>query len=108
MSYRKVTAIIRPEVLEAVERSLQALDVGGITVTKVKGYGEYANFYSPDWMLSHVRLEIFTGRERAQEVAAAIMDAAHTGVSGDGLVAVLPVENIFRIRTRSPAVEAEL
>jgi len=36
-------------------------------------------------------------------VAGAIMDAAHLGMAGDGIVAILPVEKLYRIRTRSPA-----
>ena len=100
MEFRKVTAIIRPGSLEKVEKALQALNVPGISVTKVKGYGEYANFYTPDWMLTHARVEVFIGQHRAEEVATAIMDAAHTGMEGDGIVAVLPVESVYHIRTR--------
>lgn len=100
MEFRKVTAIIRPDCLEKVEKALQALEVPGISVTKVKGYGEYANFYTPDWMLTHARVEVFIGQHRAEQVARAIMDAAHTGMEGDGIVAVLPVESVYHIRTR--------
>ena len=100
MDFRKVTAIIRPDSLEKVEKALQALSIPGVSVTKVKGYGEYANFYAPDWMLTHARVEVFVGQHRAEEVAKAIMDAAHTGIEGDGIVAVLPVESVYHIRTR--------
>ena len=62
MDFRKVTAIIRPDSLEKVEKELQALSIPGVSVTKVKGYGEYANFYAPDWMLTHVRVEVFIGQ----------------------------------------------
>ena len=100
MEFRKVTAIIRPDVLENVEKALHALSVPGVSVTRVKGFGEYKNFYTPDWMGTHVRVEVFIGQHRADEVAKAIMDAAHTGTEGDGIVAVLPVEAVYHIRTR--------
>jgi nitrogen regulatory protein P-II 1 len=100
MSFRKVTAIIRPNRLEAVEGRLRDLAVPGISVTRVKGYGEYANFYTADWMITHARVEVFIGQHRAEEVAIAIMEAAHTGMDGDGIVAVLPVESVYHIRTR--------
>lgn len=100
MSFRKVTAIIRPDRLEAVEDRLRDLAVPGISVTKVKGYGEYANFYTQDWMLTHARVEVFIGEQRADEIVSAIMDAAHTGMEGDGIVAVLPVESVYHVRTR--------
>ena len=100
MSFRKVIAIVRPDRLEAVEARLQDLAVPGISVSKVRGYGEYANFYTADWMTAHARVEIFIGQHQAEEVATAIMEAAHTGMDGDGIVAVLPVESVYHIRTR--------
>jgi nitrogen regulatory protein P-II 1 len=103
MEYRKVTAIIGNQRLEAVERRLEELGVGGISVSRVKGYGDYRNFYTRDWMTSHARVEIFTDAARADGIAEAILDAAHTGQPGDGIVAVLPVERIYRIRTRAEA-----
>ncbi len=100
MKFRKVTAIIRPERLEAVEECLKRLNVPGVSVTKVKGFGEYADFYRSDWMCNHVRVEVFVGVQQAENIAQAIIDAAHTGVQGDGIVAVLPVESVYHIRTK--------
>lgn len=106
--FRKITAIVRTMVLEKVEQRLQDLGVPGISVMKVKGYGEYANFYRPDWMVEHARIEIFLHRERADEVARTILDAARTGGPGDGLVVVLPVESVYRVRSGEPATSDEL
>jgi nitrogen regulatory protein P-II 1 len=100
MKFRKVTAILRPERLEAVEECLKRLNVPGVSVTKVKGFGEYANFYENDWLCTHVRVEVFVGVRQAEDVANAILDAAHTGLEGDGIVAVLPVEAVYHIRTK--------
>ncbi len=100
MRFRKVTAIIRPERLAAVEECLEKLVVPGISVTKVKGFGEHMDFFKPDWLCQHVRIEVFIEVGRADKVATEIMDAAHTGEEGDGIVAVLPVESIYHIRTK--------
>ena len=100
MIFRKVTAIFRPDRLEAVEDRLRGLTVAGISVTKVKGFGEYTNFYQPDWMCEHVRIEVYTSKLKADEIAEAIIDAAHTGMEGDGIVAILPVESVYHIRTK--------
>jgi nitrogen regulatory protein P-II 1 len=51
-------------------------------------------------MTAHVRIEIFVGKLQANEIAKVIMDAAHTGIAGDGLVAILPVTDVFHIRTK--------
>ncbi|HIP69040.1 MAG TPA: P-II family nitrogen regulator [Chromatiales bacterium] len=99
MEFRKVTAIIRPERLQAVEDILRKLNVGGVSVVKVKGFGEYANFFKSDWMCTHIQVEVFTGKTHVDEIAASIMEAAHTGIEGDGIVAVLPVESVYHIRT---------
>jgi len=100
MNFRKVTAIIRCESCEKVEQKLQDLGVHGFSISKVKGYGEYADLYSSDWLVTHARIEIFTEASRAEEIAEAIMEAAHVGLEGDGIIAVLPVEKLFRIRSR--------
>lgn len=108
MKFRKVTAIIQTTMLETVERALQEAGVKGISVTRVKGFGEYANFYAQDGMVSHARIEIFTSAEKAGRIADAIMDAAHTGVPGDGIVAILPVEHLMRIRSKADAAPEDL
>ncbi len=101
MNYRKVTAIFRIELLEKVEHKLQDLGVKGLSVSKVKGYGEYADFYAKDWLTNHARIELFTEADDAEAIAKAIMDAASLDMEGDGIVAILPVEKLYRIRTKT-------
>ena len=101
MNYRKVTAIFRLDLLEKVEKKLQGLGVKGLSVSKVKGYGEYADFYAKDWMTNHARIELFTEADDAEVIAKAIMDAASLDMEGDGIVAILPVEKLYRIRTKT-------
>ena len=100
MKFRKVTAILRPQRLAKVEECLIKLNVPGISVTKVKGFGEHMDFFKPDWLCQHVRIEVFIDVEQAEKVAKEIMDAAHTGEEGDGIVAVLPVESVYHVRTK--------
>ena len=66
----------------------------------MKGYGEYANCFKSDWMVSHSKLEIFAEEKRADLIAEAIMEVAHSGMEGDGIIAVLPVLKLYRIRTK--------
>ncbi len=108
MELKKIVAIIRSAELQKVEGRLVDMRVRGISVTKVKGFGEYANFFNPDWMVTHSRIEIFTEAARVDEIASAIMDVAHTGMEGDGIVAVLPVEKLYRVRTKSEITPEEL
>lgn len=108
MELRKVTAIIRGSALKRVEQHLKEIRVPGISVSKVKGYGEYANFFTQDWLSQHARIEIFTTDEKAHEIADAILDSARSGCEGDGIVVVLPVLAVYRIRSGEAATSDEL
>jgi nitrogen regulatory protein P-II 1 len=108
MKYRKVTGIIRMDRLENVEQRLLKIDVGGVTVTRCKGYGEYESFLKRQWLVTHVRIEVFCTSERADAIAKAILEEAHTGMMGDGIVAILPVEEVYRVRTKDKIAQKEL
>jgi nitrogen regulatory protein P-II 1 len=108
MNFKKVTAIFRCDSCEKVEQRLQEIGVHGFSISKVKGYGEYADLYSNDWLVTHARIEIFTEESKVEEIAETIMEAAHVGVEGDGIIAVLPVEKLYRIRTRSQVKSGEV
>lgn len=108
MNWKKLTAIVRNEQLQAVEEKLQEIGVRGLTVQHVKGFGEHANFFRHDWLVRHVRIEIFAHEDRVREIAAAIMTAAHTGTAGDGIVAISPVDEVLRIRTCAPGTPDEV
>lgn len=100
MELKLVVAILRPHLLEAVEKRLQEMGVRGLTVIGTKGYGEGANLFSRDWLVNQVKIEIYVEQDRVDSIAAAILDTAHTGSPGDGIVAILPVEKVFSVRTR--------
>jgi nitrogen regulatory protein P-II 1 len=108
MVLRKIIAILPAEKLKLVERRLRKIGVRGITVTSCKGYGEYESFVGRGWSLPHARVEIYCTSEKAQTIARAIMEEGHTGSTGDGIVAIEPVEQLYRIRTKGEAVEGEI
>lgn len=101
MEWKKIVAIIRIDKLGVAEERLKKIRVRGISVTRGKGYGEYANFFTSDWTAAHARLEIYCKASRVDEIVNAIMDVAQTGLAGDGIVAVIPVEKVYRIRTKT-------
>lgn len=101
-----VTAVIKPFTLSDVRDALEALDVGGLTVTEVQGYGqqrghsevyrgaEYATDFVPK-----VKLEVLVTDAQVDDVIDAIVRAAYTGKMGDGKVWVTSVERVIRVRT---------
>ena len=104
MGSRYIVAIVRSEVLTTMEERLQHAGVRGLSVTKVKGIGEYANFFARDQFSEHAKMEIFTEESKVEAIVKIIIDAAHTGDLGDGIVTVLPVEKFYRIRTQSESL----
>ncbi len=109
MKFRKVTAIIPRESLNRVENALRERGVPAITVTQAKGYGEYKDFFARDWKVGAARIEIFATCDEAERIASVIMDAAHTTAGGAaGIVAILPVEQIFHVGKRAPATDADI
>lgn len=98
-----VVANFRNDRLDDVEKSLERLGVERLNVSKVRGFGEYHNYFAQNWLTGEVRLEVFTKGEEVEAVVSAIMEAAHTGVPGDGVVAVLPIDKLYLIRTRCEA-----
>jgi len=100
MELRLVVAIIRTHALEAVEKSLQEIGVRGLSVVRVRGYGEHANMFSRDRLVDQVKIEIYVEQDRVDSIVAAILDAAHSESPGNGIVAVLPVEKVYSVSTR--------
>lgn len=98
MKFRKVTAIIPSLSLDDVEKELIALGVPGMTVTKAHGLGEYRNYYAKDSMSDCSRVEVFIEAEKAKQIANTIAKAVHQGMSTDGIIAILPVEELIHIR----------
>ncbi len=101
MQYKKVTAIVMCEKLNVLERALVEIGVSGVSITQVRGYGEYHDFYQSDMMTRHACVDIFCRASRADIIVNTIMDVAHDGQPEDGIVAVMPVDQLYRIRTKS-------
>ena len=101
-----VTAIIKPFKLDEVRDSLAEINVSGITVTEVKGYGRQKGHtelyrgaeYVVDF-LPKAKVEILCEESVAELVIEAIIGAARTGKIGDGKIWVTSVEQVIRIRT---------
>ena len=106
-------AIIKPSRLEDVRQALTALDVHGMTVSEVKGYGRqkghseiYRGAEYTVHFLPKLKLEIAIEDGQVDAVTAAVRDSAQTGRIGDGKIFVLDLEQATRIRTGESGNEA--
>jgi nitrogen regulatory protein P-II 1 len=104
MSLVLVVAITRSDALEAVESKLHAVGVRAITVTRVRGWGEYANLISEDHKVDRLKAEVFVDAHKARQVTDALLETCHDDCLGDGVVAVLPVQEFLSARTGRDAI----
>ncbi len=101
-----ITAIIKPHKLDAVREALSAIEVTGLTVTEVKGYGRQRGqseiYRGAEYSINFVpklKLEIAIPAARVEAIIEAIKTAAGSGEIGDGKIFVTSLEQAVRIRT---------
>lgn len=103
---KKIEAVIKPFKLDDVREALSEIDVTGMTVIEVKGFGRQKGHtelyrgaeYVVDF-LPKVKLEIVVAEDRVEACLEAITNAARTGKIGDGKIFVSSIEKTVRIRT---------
>jgi nitrogen regulatory protein P-II 1 len=101
-----ITAIIKPFKLDDVKNALKAINVEGMTVSEVQGFGRQAGHtevyrgaeYKVDFV-PKIKLEMVVAADDVAAVVDAIVAAARTEKIGDGKVWVTSVESVVRIRT---------
>lgn len=103
---KKIEAVIKPFKLDEVREALSELNISGLTVTEVKGFGRQKGHtelyrgaeYVVDF-LPKIKVEVVVASEMLETAVEAIIKAAHTGKIGDGKIFVSSVEQVIRIRT---------
>ena len=110
---KKIEAIIKPFKLDDVREALADINITGMTVTEVKGFGRQKGHtelyrgaeYRVDF-LPKVKLDIVVPDSEVDRCVDAIMKTAQTGRIGDGKIFVFDVERVIRIRTGEEDEEA--
>jgi len=103
---KKIEAIIKPFKLDEVREALSEVGITGLTVTEVKGFGRQKGHtelyrgaeYVVDF-LPKIKIEIVVTDSMVDGALDAVVKSARTGKIGDGKIWVLPVEQVYRIRT---------
>jgi nitrogen regulatory protein PII len=101
-----IKAIVRPTKVDVVKAALVSLDVVGMTISDVRGFGRqkgqverYRGAEIKVDFLPKVKIEVVVNDDKLAAAVEAIQQAAHTGEIGDGKIFVMPVEDAVRIRT---------
>ena len=108
-----ITAVIKPFKLDDVKDALKAINVTGITVSEVRGFGRQGGHsetyrgaeYKIDFV-PKVSVATVVDASRVDEVVDAIAKSAATGKIGDGKIWVTDVDRVVRIRTGEEGPEA--
>ena len=110
---KMITAIIKPFKLDEVREALSEINVQGITVTEVKGFGRQKGHtelyrgaeYVVDF-LPKTKIEAAVDDAIVDQVIDTIQTAARTGKIGDGKIFVSNLEQVIRIRTGETGADA--
>lgn len=110
---KKIESIIKPFKLEDVKDALSTLELTGMTVSEVRGYGRQQGHselyrgaeYVVDF-LPKIKIELVVKDEIVDEVIKIISENAKTGKIGDGKIFVTDIEKSIRIRTGETDNEA--
>jgi nitrogen regulatory protein PII len=110
---KMITAIIKPFKLDEVREALSEINVQGMTVTEVKGFGRQKGHtelyrgaeYVVDF-LPKIKIEAAVDDDVVDQVIDAIQGAARTGKIGDGKIFVADLNQVIRIRTGETGNEA--
>lgn len=94
---KKLECIIRLEKLDDVRSALRKTGIGGMTITNIEGFGKQRAIGRGS--VKKIKVEVYVDDFQADSIIKIIMKAAHTGNTGDGKIAIIPLQEIHRIRT---------
>ncbi|MDA1350239.1 MAG: P-II family nitrogen regulator [Proteobacteria bacterium] len=108
-----ITAIIKPDKVEALRQALIAVDIQGLTIVEAKGYGRqkghtelYRGAEYEVHFLPKLRAEVLVDSADVEKVITTISEAVKSGKIGDGKIYVTDVIDVVRIRTGERGAEA--
>ena len=103
---KKIEAIIRPHLLDAVRNALQEVGVAGMTISEVQGFGRqkghtetYRGTEYQIEFIPKIKLEVIVPEDIEDNVVDAITKTARTGKFGDGKIFITGLDDVIRIRT---------
>lgn len=110
---KKIEAIIKPFKLEAIKEALDEMNVYGMTVMEVKGFGQQKGhtelYRGAEYQINFVpkvKIEIVAAEENVELIVDTISKIAKTGKVGDGKIFISPIDDVIRIRTGERAAAA--
>ena len=103
---KKIEAIVQEDKLYDVKEALRQIGIVGMNISECRGHGRQGGItlagrtgsYQVD-LLPRIQFNIVLSDHNVDKTIETIIQAARTGRDGDGIIFVLPVEDVIRIRT---------
>ena len=105
---KKVECILRTGCLEPMISAVEQLDISGLNITQIVGYGSqkganetqvYRGVEYTIKLKEKFKVEMVVNDEKVDEVVNTIIKVARTNQVGDGKIFIYPIEQAIRIRT---------
>jgi nitrogen regulatory protein P-II 1 len=102
-----VKAYIRHRMIEKVYHSLRNAGFCCMTMADCEGTGMYSDHQKEHISTKYpfadayrvIKLEILIEGKDVKNIVELIRQSARTGYSGDGMIIISPVENVYKVRT---------
>ena len=103
---KKIEAVVRHNMLEAIKEALVKANFHGLTITEVRGFGRQKGqtemYRGAEYKIDFVpkmQIAVVVNDADAAKVADIIISTARTGKVGDGKIFISELTEVIRIRT---------
>ena len=103
---KKIECIVKPERFEVLRNELLKTGVGGMTISDVRGFGKQTTRPESYLVLPKLKVEVYCTDAQIDEIIDTITRVCRKNEIGDGKIAILPVDEMIRIRTGERAEQA--
>lgn len=102
---KKIECYIRQSDAERLIEALAKTGIGGVTAYPVQGFGRQ-RAKGHGLLMAKMKLEVFALDMEVDVVLNTISEVTRKGGFGDGKIAILPVDDVIRIRTGEKGAKA--
>ena len=104
---KEIKAFVRVYKVDKIIDALQDLGITDFTITEVMGVGKHLEDltdaeYSIEIIKKYskiAKLELICRADKVEQITSILRQVAYTGMKGDGIIYVTPVEKVIKIRT---------
>jgi len=99
MKLKKITALVRNEMLGNLKTELKDMGVPHVTIDYVSGYENQRESFEMSELLTQARVEVLTEEARVKDIVDCITKNAFVGTYDDGVITVSPIDEVYKINS---------